>query len=270
MSEELKHLVLIDPTQDRQIALERAIITSRMRDKSPRLHLFIGVDQESTDLKPTNKQLYRDQEWMTSLTAPLEEENIRFSYELCWSDDWQEAVLISSERFKPSHIFMPDNEQGRKRLFFSTQQWAILRKAKVPVTICRPKTSGPRRKMLAAVNIQKEDDPRYASLNEKILKEGIEIAKIYGAEFYVVNAYSDSLHYPDREKLMKRTGLPTTHVHVEQGDPVEVIVGYANKIGADTVVIGTMARSGALGIMKGNTSEKVLRRLQQDVITYSR
>ncbi len=52
-------------------------------------------------------------------------------------------------------------------------------------------------------------------------------------------------------------------------DPASVIPRYAREIGADTVLIGTMARQGASALMKGNTSEKVLSKLDLDVIAYS-
>lgn len=269
MSETLKHLVIIDPTQDRQIALERALITSRVRDPKPELRLFIGVDAESTDLKAGNPKLYRDGAWLRSLTEAVEKEGLVYSLEFCWSEEWQAAVLACAERFQPYHIFMPDYEAGKRRMIYSSQQWSLLRKSRVPVTIVRPGEAGMRKRMLAAVNIQKEDDPRYAVLNNKILTQGMNIAEKYGAEFYVVNAYSDSLHYPDRERLMKRTGLSTERVHVEEGDPAEVIASYAQRIGADTVVMGTLGRKGAMALMKGNTSEKVLRRVPVDVIAYS-
>ena len=138
-----------------------------------------------------------------------------------------------------------------------------------PVSIIRSKDIKPRKKLLAAVNIQKHDDPAYASLNEKILKQGQDIAKHYNADFYVINAYKDSMHFPDRQKIMKISGLPTDRVHVEEGDPATVISRYAKEIGADTVLIGTMARQGAAALMKGNTSEKVLNKLDLDVIAYS-
>jgi len=123
--------------------------------------------------------------------------------------------------------------------------------------------------MLAAINIQKHDDPNYARLNEKILAKGQEIAEHYGADFYVVNAYKDSMHFPDRQHIMRISGLPSERVHAEEGDPATVISRYAKELGADTVLIGTMARQGASALMRGNTSEKVLSKLDVDVIALS-
>lgn len=262
-------LVIIDPSHDHHLALERVIITSKIQEKSPVLHLLIIVETESTDLSASNPDLYRDGFWLKALTRPLDETGLEYTFEICWSPQWQDAVLHSAERFQADHIFMPDDGQTSKHSLFSNAKWGLLRNSKSPVTIVRAGATGRRKRILAAVNIQSEENPKYAALNDKILTNGMAIAKHYGAEFFIINAYTDSLHYPDREKLMKRTGLPSCNVHAEQGNPAEVISNYAQEIEADTVIIGTLARKGASAIVKGNTSEKVLQKLHQDVIVYS-
>jgi universal stress protein E len=263
-----KVLVIIEATQEQHLALERAVITSEIKEPGSHVHLFISVDTEKANLSAENKTLYRDGVWLKSITDKLERVGAQFSFEFCWSNEWQKAVLTSAQHFQPDHIFMPDPQDGKKSLF-SNQQWALLRTSVAPVSIIRSSDIKPRKKLLAAINIQKQDDPEYARLNEKILTQGQDIANHYGADFHVINAYKDSMHFPDRQKIMKLSGLPTDHVHVEEGDPATVISRYAREIDADTVLIGTMARHGAAALMKGNTSEKLLSKLDLDVIAYS-
>jgi len=263
-----KVLVIIEATQERHLALERAVITSEIKEPGSHVNLFISVDSEKANLSADNKTLYRDDQWLKSITDKLDHTGASYSFEFCWSNEWQKAVLASAQHFQPDHIFMPD-PQGEKQSLFSNQQWALLRTSVAPVSIIRSDDIKPRKKLLAAVNIQKQDDPEYARLNEKILSEGLSIAEHYGADFYVINAYKDSMHFPDRQRIMKLSGLETDRVHVEEGDPATVISRYAEQIGADTVLIGTMARHGAKALMKGNTSERVLSKLDLDVIAYS-
>jgi len=263
-----KVLVIIDATHERHLALERAVITSEIKDPDSHVHLFISIDTEKTDLGADNESLYRDDAWLKSITDKLESVGAQASFELCWSNEWQKAVLKSAQHFQPDHIFMPDPQDGKKSLF-SNQQWALLRTSVAPVTIVRSDAIKPRKKILAAVNIQKHDQPEYARLNEKILTEGQSIANHYDADFFVINAYKDNTEFPDRQKIMKISNLPTDRVHVEEGDPASIISKYAKQIEADTVLIGTLARHGASALMKGNTSEKVLNKLDLDVIAYS-
>ena len=268
MSDSRRVLVIIQPTRERHIALDRVLITSEINSPESHVHLFIGVDSESTDMKASNSALYRDSDWLHQLLKPLQEAGVNHTFELCWSTDWQGAVLNSARRFKPDHIFMPDYKDSRTTLF-SSQQWSLLRNAVAPVTIVRPDNTGTRRKILAAVNFQRLEDPEYAGLNEKVLNGGMNIAKHYNAEFHVINAYKDSENFPNRDRILKTSGLPTQNVHVREGDPADVIADFAEEIGADTVIIGTRARQGAAALLKGNTSEKVLRKLKQDVISYN-
>lgn len=263
-----KVLVIIEATQEKHLALERAVITSEIKEPGSHVHLFISVDTEKTPLSADNDNLYRDDTWLKAITDKLDAVGVDYSYEFCWSNEWQKAVLASAKRFGPDHIFMPYPTDGKKSLF-SNQQWALLRTSVAPVSIVRSADVKPRKKLLAAINIQKQDDPEYARLNEKILTQGQEIARHYGADFHVINAYKDSMHFPDRQRIMKLSGLPTDRVHVEEGDPASVISRYAREIDADTVLIGTRARQGAAALMKGNTSEKLLSKLDLDVIAYS-
>jgi universal stress protein E len=61
--------------------------------------------------------------------------------------------------------------------------------------------------------------------------------------------------------------VPNAQVHVEDGPPDRVIAAVAGQIDADIVVIGTLARQGFAAVMRGNTSERVIAALPQDVMT---
>ena len=92
------------------------------------------------------------------------------------------------------------------------------------------------------------------------------LAKSYGADFHVVNAYIDSLLYPDRGRLAKHTGLSQSNTHVEQGYTDEVISRVAKKIDADVVIIGTLGQTGLTKTRRGNTAERVISALDVDVV----
>ena len=48
MAEGRKVLVIIEATQDQHLALERAVITSEIKEPGSHVHLFISVDNENT------------------------------------------------------------------------------------------------------------------------------------------------------------------------------------------------------------------------------
>jgi universal stress protein E len=56
------------------------------------------------------------------------------------------------------------------------------------------------------------------------------------------------------------------HFHVVRGDAKRVIVEKANALKADIVVLGVSARSGVKGVLVGTTAQKILDKLDCDVL----
>lgn len=267
MAQQEKILVILDPFQDEHIALDRALITSRLRNPRPVVHVFIGVDMAAKKLKSDSPALSRNFGWINGLLAPLRDEGLSVTVDVCWSPQWQQAVLRTAEYIGADLIVVPDySSRDNTHFFFSEAKWGLLRRAHCPVLIVRPGASTQRKTVLAALNML-TNNPRYEELNRKILARGQWMANRYNADFHVVNAYSDSLHYPDRGQIARRTGLVPESIHIKRGEPETVIAETARELSADVVVIGTQARQGVLGLMRGNTSEKVLDKLSQDVMT---
>lgn len=267
-------LVVVDPTRNAHPAFERALASSTL-DIHPKVHLFIGVDLTTTDSSADNPQLYKSTDELTALLQPLEEKRIAYTAEVCWSSQWQEAILTSAERCKADMIIVSDYSREKsaqsdhrisRRPRLSDAKWALLRNASCPVYIVRPNPNRKRKTILAAVKTQTVN-ARYEAVNKKIIARGKWLAALYGADFHVVNAYPDSLNYPDRGQLRRIAEMDSSKVHVKQGSPEDVIVETALQIDADIVVIGTLARKGMVAAMRGNTSEKLLEKLAQDILT---
>ena len=257
-------MVVIDPTQETQPALERAIQTIQRLEKKVRVHIFIGMDSSDADTRATSWSVYRDMNWFNDLVSPIEKAGIEYTSAVSWSHQWQESILYTADYYQSQMIYLSDYAgNGRS---FSNAGWALLRYATCPVLIVRDGAEQNRKSVLAAVNTQSHDQV-YKELAEKVIAVTQWIANAYGADMHLVNAYNDSLHFPDRSKLLRETKLPNERVHILQGSPEDVIAETANKIQADIVVIGTRNRRGISAMMRGNTSEKVISRVRQDIIT---
>jgi universal stress protein E len=119
---------------------------------------------------------------------------------------------------------------------------------------------------LAAVNFQAIKSEQ-RELNERILLHARRISDRYAAEFHVVNAFLDSLHFPAPGDLINRSGLPWSRIHVEQGYTDEVVSEVAVSIGADIVVLGTLNQRGGEGsLRRGNTASRVIDALRVDTL----
>ena len=82
--------------------------------------------------------------------------------------------------------------------------------------------------------------------------------KIKGTE--VRQALTDLLARRDLDGL----GL---EVHIEHARPAEYLPDLAQQVGADLVVMGTVAHTGVPGFFIGNTAERILSRLSCSALT---
>lgn len=82
----------------------------------------------------------------------------------------------------------------------------------------------------------------------------------------MVNSYEDSMEYPDRAKIAAMANIPNDRIHVKNGEPEDVICATADQIDADIILIASQQRKGLRGALRGNTIEKILQRLDRDVL----
>lgn len=261
--------VVVDPTQNDHVALQRAIITSAIRDVPPKLKVFIGVDHEATAMDAGNLDLYRDSAWFEKLRKPMEDAGLEFTVQACWANDWHEAILQAAKRTQADLILVPDYSAADHRSRLTDSKWQLLRNSKCPVLLVRPGAKKQRDVILGAVKMQdtRED---YTRLNETIISRGKWMTEAYGGEFHVVNAYQDSMNYPDRGNMMRKIGIDSANLHVKQGAPEDVIRQVADEIDADIIVLGVLPRRGGLLAMRGNVSERIMGQLiEKDVMTFN-
>lgn len=271
MSSQEKLFVVVDPTNDKHIALERALLTAEIRDPRPLVHVFVAVDPEAVDTRAINADVFRDETWFKdNIRTPLVDAGLDYKLEVSWSSEWQKSIMQSAKRWGADAIFLSANDENKKdfrRFFFTDSKWELLKNADCPVVLIRPDAKKQRKVILAAVNFQAARDEQKA-LNKKILEEAKRFAEGYGAELHLANGYMDSLHYPDRGKLVNETGVVKERIHVEPGYTDEVVAAIADKIDADLVVMGTLGQNGMLGIStrRGNTAERLIAALDDDVM----
>lgn len=262
--------VVVDPAQDRHPALERALHTAKnvsanQNVATPRLCVFLAVDCDNTDTSADNPEIHRDGDWLfDNIIDPLNKSGVKYTVDISWSSDWYGSIVNESKKHDPELIMMPlvrrPSEHGR---IFNESIWRLLRTAKYPVLVVQPSSQAERKVILAAVNFQSHK-PEYQRLNDLIINRGQWLAATHNAELHIVNAYKDSLNYPDRSQLATATAVNTANIHVRAGEPGEVIAGVANELKADILVLGIRARASR---WRGNTSEKIITKINCDLLT---
>jgi len=267
MSKQQKLFVVVDPTAEQHIALERAIIISKLQPNKPFLYVFVAVDHDAVNTRADNDNLFRTQEWFVeTIRNPLEEAGIEYRIEVSWSSQWQTSIMTSAKRFGADLIYLPVHaKQSNSRFTFSESKWELLKSAYCPVVLIRPGAHTERKIILAAINIQAQRDVQ-RELNRLIIEHARFYTELYDAELHVVNGYLDSMTYPDRGRLANETNVPTNRIHVRTGYSSEVVSAVAEDINADLVIMGTLGQNGMTKTRRGNTAERIIAALDIDVM----
>lgn len=154
----------------------------------------------------------------------------------------------------------------------------LLRKCPSAVWAVRPGSEPPPRMVLAACDL--------TNVGERVLERACQVAQRAGAPLHVVHTLqltmqaqlasqrSDYVERQTREAtrsiqeiLARLGGSPKAELHVGLDCPTRAILGGTRRLGADLVVMGTIARGGIPGLLLGNTAERLLQRVPASILT---
>lgn len=256
-------LVVVDPTRDTHPALERAAsnLNQRKDDAHASLVILFAVNDEVDNIHANNPTIVRSVGWVNEQLQKSACEPIAHETLISWSSDWAQTALNIIEEKAITLVMMPFYDDGKKHVLCD-EEWKLLRNIELP-TILVSDRSKARKIILATVRSQND---KYDTLNQKIIERAKQGVAFYGAQLHIVNAYSDSMDYPDRVKIANMAGVPNEHVHIVNGSPQDVIHEVSEKIDADVVLIGNNRRTGLKGKLRGNTIEKIVEHLGTDVM----
>lgn len=263
--EKRKFLVIVDPAHEKHLALERMLdIIRQRREWVLKFHLLIGAEPEDKADPNAPHEVIYSRDNFNELLNPLDELGVDYTTEFFWTRDWRKSIAEAGDRYECDTIMLSESSAEHKT-GITDSKWALVRQAKSDVVIVDEGTSGPIKCILAAVNTQVKDEA-HTRLNEKILERGKFLSEYFEADFHVVNAYKDSEDFPDRALIGRMSGLPRENIHRDMGKPEDVIYDLAKKLEADFVILGTKPRHSIRATLRGNTSEKVMDKLNIDVM----
>ena len=259
-----KILVVYDPTTEAQPALERAAIIAG--NEGSEVHLYSCVYSDTVpagqDSADEAQAVAAPQAIIEAAAAPLVEQGIKVSTEVEWAKDWYLAVVKAAERNGSGAVLKSSHKHSKgERVLKKSSDWTLIRECASPVLLVKSEVTNEPRKVLAAIDIG-GDSEAYGQLNDNILSFCNRYIGSDNAEIYFVNAYKDLPSRPDRGTLLRTCGIEGDKVLIEMGEPDKVIVDKAQELGVNLVVIGNSARSGLSALVKSNTAEKVLDKLE--------
>lgn len=263
-----KFLVVHDPTREEQPALERAaLIAERL---GAQLHLFgciygdlSGADSKSEAVK---EKLNEHKQILEACAAPYVAQGVLVTTEVEWDKDWYHAAIRATTRNQADIVYKSSfRHRVSQRILKSTSDWTLIRECPMPVMLVKQVERPEAPVILAAVDISARTE-FYEKLNEHVLDLSRKLVESSVADVHVVNAFPDFRVTPDPQKLIEVSGLERSRIHIKLGPPDKVIVDEAKRLDANLVVVGNEHRSGLAAMLHGNTAEKILDRLDCNVL----
>lgn len=290
-------LVVIDPTQENQVALSRAIFLSQQKQNTSIKALLTIYDfsyEMTSMLSSDEREAMRSaviadrSEWLAKLIQEYQEQGIDIESKVLWNNRLYEAIINEAVEYHHDLIIKgTHNHPKLQSVIFTPTDWHLIRKTPCPLLLVKNKEWPEHGRILAAVHLGAEDD-LHLSLNDRITRYSQDLSKLVDAELHIINAYPPApaniaIELPDfdpelynqsvreqHEELIdeyvKKYGLKSEYVHLEEGLPDDTIIDKAFDLNAAAVVLGTCGRSGLSGALIGNTAEHVIDQLDCDLL----
>lgn len=290
-------LVVIDPNQDDQPALRRAVyLHQRIGGKiTAFLPIYDFSYEMTTLLSPDERGAMRKgvisqrSAWIRQQARYYMEAGIPIEIKVVWHNRPFEAIIQEVISGGYDLLLKMAHQHDRlESVIFTPTDWHLLRKCPCPVWMVKDKPWPENGRALVAVNLASEE-PYHDVLNEKLVTDTLGLAELVDhTDVHLVGAYpatpiSIAIELPDfdpsvyndairgqhllaMKALRQKFGIDEAHTHVEKGLPEEVIPSVADRLEAGIVVLGTVGRTGLSAAFLGNTVEQVIDHLRCDLL----
>lgn len=289
-------LAVIDPSTEKQKALERALVLAKCTNAHVTAFLSIFdfsyemTTMLSSDEREAMRQTVIDDraQWIKEAIDSMTLEGIKIDVKVVWHNRPFEAVIEQVIENSFDVVIKGTHQHDKlKSVIFTPTDWHLLRKCPCPVLLVKEHSWPENGNIIAAVNVG-SDEVEHQSLNNRITEESLNLGKIIKSNVHLVNSfpgtpvniaieipefdasqYNDTMlqHHQDSMKVhAEKFGIPIENTRVNEGLPEDVIEAAAKELDAELVILGTIGRTGISAALIGNTAEHVIDRLNCDVL----
>ncbi|MFU2077009.1 universal stress protein UspE [Avibacterium endocarditidis] len=295
-------LVVLNPDNQKQYALARAVrlVNEQKSENKVKITTFMSVYDLSYDMSALLSAEEREnmhqgvisqhQKLIQPYFEKYADPNIEFESIVVWDNNEAEAISAEVEKNHYDLVvkYTQNQEESLTSLIFTPMDWQLLRKCPAPIMIVKDGDWKHQRRILIAVNVS-DNEEYHQSFNDELVSLGIDLADVLErGNVHLVSAYPPppinmALDLPEfsntdygnsirgqylinMKALRQKFGIDEDHTHVLEGFPEEVIPKVAEELGAETVVLGTVGRTGLSAAFLGNTAEHVISKLNCNLL----
>ena len=276
--EKTRLFVIADPTASHQAALVKALLLAKLADCQ--VHAFLCVYREvgEDDKDFKHNTLVDAERWLDEQLEPCRTAGVPFTKQVVWDSQWHDAALRAIAKSECDLVIKSSYHHSKsKRFYSSTSDFNLMRHCACPILFTHPTQEWDSNELLACVDLE-STDVGHTRLNDVIIRDARAMASIVGMDLHIAAAHQGSIS-PDKlpiesrggevsaQQLAELYGVDASRIHLRQGETVATLSAICAEIDPCIVIIGTLARTGISGQLIGNTAEKLLDRVEADVLT---
>ena len=294
-------MCVIDPTTAEQPALDRAAWLAR--NIGAELELFVCYYNEylsgdrlfdSPSLEKARREVIGGHEkHLEELAEPFRRAGLIVRTKAIWDHPLYEGVVRHASAVHADVVFKDTHHHSAAtRALLTNTDWNLIRTCPVPLWLVKPHEVADRPVFLAAIDPLNEHD-KPAALDDEIIVLSKALAEKSAGEVHAFHSYDPriavataaanayipvSLPFDEIEKQMHEQhekrfnevtefhGLDETHAHLIAGLTHEELPDMAEKMKADVIVMGAVARNRWKRLFIGATAERTLEYVPCDLL----
>ena len=280
-------LVIIEPGEDDQPALIKAAQLARYAESELELIIadYSAYLEDGHHFDPIQAQALRQQHGdqqladLQALAQPLRDEGLQVSVTCTWGNPPYEQILKRVKETQPSLVIKSTRHHPLlARLVLSNEDWELVRYCSAPLLLAKGQQWPSNPVFIAAVDPYHSHD-KPAALDSKLVSSAVSLGAISGGEVHLFHsawipplsgAYPLAVDAPAEERnlgeLAAPHGISHSRCHWSDKDITHGLPEVASELSASAVVMGAVSRSRIDRLLIGNTAEKVLDKLECDVL----
>lgn len=282
-----KILVVIEPEQDDQLALDKAIRLARVSGAS--LELVICDHNTYLDdgfyFDPPQAQLLRkehverNRQLLEDMAVVIRQQGFTVAVDALWGNPSYQKLIEKVLASQPDLLIQSTRHHEKiARLLLSYQDWQLLRYCPCPLLLVKDLPWPEHPLFVAAVDpVHSNDKP--AGLDHQLTGVAHTLAKLTGSDVRLFHScyqtpvsgvyplvVDKNLYRAKTADLLAALSLPDEALFISDEPVAQALPAYLRRQAASVLVMGAVSRSALDRFFVGSTAEKILDRVDQDVL----
>lgn len=292
-----KIMVIIEPKQMRQVALERAMALAHAGKGTHDIIAVMPINETANNLTQVlsiqNEEerktaaVKKGEKWLQAYLA-IHAMGFNIDTRVIWSKTVGKDITHLAHKEGVDLLIKAHEVHGMlDSVLFTPLDWQLLRHAPVPVLIAKDHIWHPTGTIAVALSMADPHDVATRMMHVRLLREAQELSRMMHSEIHLLTAIPPLLppasidlpgFTPDLlgDAALKegcksvlsfaaRHKIPAEFCHIREGQPDEVIPTLCAELNPTVLFIGTSARKGVAVALIGNICERVVDNLDCDV-----